>query len=363
MSFNVEEYIHKAESCGRTSEFIAKTVEYAENLIGKGLPVIFSTNHLSEYVGIPYGDLKYIINNRDKFYKFYEIKKRTGGLRQIVVPHLNLRMVQQFINLEILQKVPINRNAHGFINKKSIRTNAVQHIDKEAILNLDLLKFFDSISERRVYGIFKSLGYTNNLSIDLAKLSTVVLPNDYYNKFSECQLKLYRELVPENTAVMPQGASTSPALSNIILRRLDHRFDKLSQKLNVSYTRYADDITFSGNFNALPSIKLLKHIIKTEGFFINWDKVGIYKKGRRQIVTGLTVSNGVHVHRNFKKEIKKHIYCCRVFGVQEHLKYCKLDDKGLYKEWLLGKIYYINSIEPKAAEKFLQDFFTIEWPI
>jgi RNA-directed DNA polymerase len=363
MSFSIEEYIINAERIGRSSSFITETVKYAENLIGKGLPVIFSTHHLGEYIGVSYKDLIYLINNRSELYKFYEIKKRNGGLRQIVVPHLNLKLAQQYINSEILQKVPISSNACGFTKNKSILSNAVPHINKNAILNVDLLKFFDSISEQRVYGIFKSLGYAKNLAIDLARLVTVELPEDYYNKFSENHLQLYRALIPNGTAVLPQGASTSPALSNIILRRLDYRLTKLAAKHDISYSRYADDITFSGNKENLPKLDMLKCIIREEGFYINWDKVGIYRKGTKQTVTGLTVSNGVHIHRGFKKEIKKHIYCCKTFGVKQHLAFLELEDKGLYKEWLLGKIFFVKSIEKEVAEKMLTDFLKIEWPV
>ena len=136
---------------------------------------------------------------------------------------------------------------------------------------------------------------------------------------------------------------------------------KLSLKLNVQYSRYADDITFSGNLDDLPKIKLLRKIIKNEGFNINWDKVGIYKKGRKQIVTGLTVSNNVHVPKAFKKEVKKHIYCCTKFGVINHLSYLKLDDTNFYKEWLLGKILFIKSIEPEIGYKLLADYNNIDW--
>ncbi len=364
MPFSQDEYIAKAKSNGHSQEFIDITVAYAQNLVAKNLPVIFTTEHLSSILDIPILELSILINQRNKFYKFYQIKKKNGkGFRQIVAPFNNLRVIQQYINEEILSKIPLHESATGFTKGKSILNNALPHKNKKAILKLDLLKYFDSIYERRVYGIFKSIGYAKNLSYDLAILTTVELPQEYLKTFEEKELKSYREIVPKISCVLPQGAPTSPTLSNLILRRLDLRLSKLAEKLKVDYSRYADDITFSGEVENLPKIKLLRYIIRDEGLNINWKKVGIYKKGRRQIVTGLTVSNDVHIHRNFKKEVKKHIYGCSNFGVENHLKFMKLENIHLYKEWLLGKIYYINSIEPETAKKMLNDFNKIVWTI
>lgn len=362
MTFSRDNYIAAAKAYGHSQEFIETTVAYAENLVSKNLPVIFSLEHMAMILNIDIVELKRIIAKRENHYKYYQIKKRNGkGFRQIISPHNNLRVIQQFINIEIISKIPISKFATGFCKGKSILDNARPHQNKQAILNLDLLKFFDTITERRVYGIFKSLGYAKNLCVDIAKLTTVKLPVSYFLTFSEKELKSYNEIVPKGASVLPQGAPTSPALSNLILRRLDRRLSNLADKLNVSYSRYADDLTFSGEVNGLPKIKLIRHIVKDEGFCINWNKVGVYHKGRRQMVTGLTVSNNTHVHRNFKKDVKKHIYACLNFGVENHLKFLKIEDKHFYKEWLLGKIYFIRAIEPKQANDMLADFNKILW--
>ena len=322
---------------------------------------IFSLLHFSKIVGVSYYEINEIISNKDKYYKFYQIKKRKGGFRQIIVPFSNLRILQNFILINILNSRGVHDAAKGFVKGKSILDNALPHKNQPAILNLDLLKFFDTINEKRIFGIFKAMGYASNLAYDFAQITTVRLPIEYLNTFNPKEKKAYERLVNNNLGVLPQGAPTSPALSNLVMRRLDNRLFKLSLKLNVKFTRYADDITFSGDLNNLPKINLLKQIIKDEGFNVNWEKVGIYKKGRKQIVTGLTVSNDVHVPRTFKKIVKKHIYCCLKFGVTNHLNYQKLDDKNFYKEWLLGKILFIKSIEPEVGFKLLQEYNNIDW--
>jgi len=162
--------------------------------------------------------------------------------------------------------------------------------------------------------------------------------------------------------VLPQGASTSPVISNIILRKLDSRLSKMASSRGIQYSRYADDMTFSGERKNFPPITLLREVIREEGFLLHPQKIGFHKKGRRQLVTSLTVSNGVHVDRSFKKKVAKHIYCCITFGVENHLKYLGIPEQGFYREWLLGKIYYIYSIERETAHKLLKEFNKIDWP-
>lgn len=364
MTFNEELFIKVSKLRNHSNDFIKETVDYANNLKIRNLPVIFSLKHFSLIINVDYDELIKIISIRSSLYKFYQIKKKNGkGFRQIVVPYNNLRYIQDYIKCEILDKIPVHDSATGFVKGKSIYDNARKHANKEEVLNIDLFKFFDTITEKRIYGIFKSLGYAKNLSLDFAKLTTIFLPDEYLNSFKSKERELYNQIVQDGECVLPQGAPTSPVLSNLITRRLDFRMSCLADKLNVNYSRYADDITFSGNYNTVPSFSLLAKIIEDEGFKINWDKAKISRKGRLQMVTGLTVSNDIHVHRKFKKEVKKHIYACLNFGVDNHLKHIQKEDVGHYKEWLAGKIYFINSIEPEYAKKLLDDYNKIIWMI
>lgn len=361
MSFSPELFTELARQERRSEEFIDACLQYARVLEEKNLPVIFSTAHLGVILGI--NDLQVIIRNRNFNYKFYQIRKKNGGVRQIVAPHSELKNIQRYIQTAILSKVEFESPATGFVAGKSIHSNALPHAGAQAILNVDLSKFFDSINERRVYGIFRGIGYATNLAVDLAKICTVELPEEYFTSFTPDELNAYKRLVKPGEAVLPQGAPTSPALSNLVLRRLDRRLNGLAKIHKIQYTRYADDITFSGSLTDLPMLKLLRHIIKSENININWNKVKVAKKGRRQMVTGLTISDGIHVPRSLKKEIRKHIYCCTKFGVEAHLKYIKMSGKKFYKEWLLGKIFYVNAVEPDAAEKLLNEFNLIDWPL
>ena len=346
-------------------EFIEETLKYAEILETQDLPVIFSTLHLSMLVGVNFQIIKGIISNTNSHYTHYEIKKRKGGKRPISSPRRTLKKIQTWINTEILSKIEINENAYGFVPKKSIADNAKTHIGQECILNIDLLDFFDSIPEKRIYGIFKAFGYHTNLAVDLAKLCTSKRKTLTKVSFSlDSSTKISTESLIEKT-FLPQGAVTSPSLSNIVARRLDKRLSGYAGKNNLKYSRYADDITLSGNGENIIKISALDKIVREEGFQINSKKTKLFKKeANKKIVTGLIVSDTVRIPKKFKKEVERHLFFCQKYGVESHIKYLENKysyEKGYFKDWLRGKICFIFMVEPQEGEKLFEKFNNIEW--
>jgi RNA-directed DNA polymerase len=362
MDFPRNLYIETANNEGHSPKFLSETLSYIDNLTAKQLPVIFSLKHFSILIGMELSDVIKIIANRNNHYSYYLIKKKKGGFRRIVSPYKDLKFMQSWIKENILDKVEASQQATGFIKGKSILNNAKSHENSSVILNLDLSNFFESITEKRVFGIFKSLGYSKNLAIEFAKICTAQMSEEKYDAIPQEKQEYFQEIYQLKESVLVQGAPTSPALSNLVCRRLDLRLSKLSNKLGINYSRYADDITFSGNDNNLPSLDIIKKIINDEDFQINWNKVGKYKKGQRQIVTGLLIDGKVRVPKSFKKEIYRHLHFCSKYGAFSHFqRICP--DKGYRKEWLLGKIYFIYAIEPDEAKKMLKIANTINWEI
>jgi len=353
-----------------SDEFIEETLAYAEVLEKQNLPVIFSTKHLSLLIGIEYAKVEYLIFTREKHYQYYEIKKKRGGKRPISSPHRTLKLVQKWINENILANIEVHKSAFGFCANKSILNNAKVHIGQDFILNIDLLKFFDTIIENRVYGIFKALGYHNNLSVDLAKLCTVCKKesiDDYFELFIRKGNKKLNNTFKDKST-LPQGAPTSPSLSNFIARRLDIRLSGYALKNNLKYSRYADDITFSWNEDSNLKKSTIFKIIKEEGFFVNWKKIKFYgKSSNKRIVTGLMVSNEVKIPKKFKKEIERHLFFCEKYGVKSHLEYLikKYPNKnlGYFREWMEGKIRFIYMIEPIEGAKLFEKYNNIDWGI
>lgn len=362
MDFPRNLFIENARREGHSDEYLTNTLEYIDALKEKNLPVIFSLQHFSKLVGVEIDNVKRIIESRRYHYSYYLIKKKKNGYRRIVSPHKPIKFLQDWIKINILDKVDVHPCATGFVKGKSILDNAKVHENSDVILNLDLVNFFESITERRIYGIFHSLGYCKNLSVEFAKICTVNISKDKYEALSEIEQEYFLHLFETNEAVLIQGASTSPSLSNLVCKRLDYRFSALANKQGVSYSRYADDITFSGAQGYLPSINLLKKIIKDEDFNINWKKYGIYKNGQRQLVTGLLINEKVRVTKKYKKEIYRHLFFCEKYGAASHFNRIS-PDKGYRREWLLGKILFVNSIEPDEAKKMFEIIKQINWEI
>ena len=363
MSFSRESYLKEAEAQHRSPEFIEVTLAYADRLSAQDMPVIFSAKHLALVFELKLYELRDIADFRGRFYTFYSIRKRRGGVRQLSVPFSNVKKIQAWLHKMILVKIPLEEAAMGFRSGRSIKQNATPHAGKKFVLNIDLLKFFDSITEYQVYKVFANAGYAENLALEMAKICTVPLSIDYYASFSAKEQVLFKRNFERQIGVLPQGAPSSPALANIIASGLDVKLSELAKSKGCTFTRYADDITFSTDaYEQLPKFKELTGIIREAGFFVNWEKAKIFKSGQRQLVTGLTITHGVNVPKNYRKDVARHIHFCLKFGPEAHLLKIGNKEKKFYKDWLEGRILYISSINPNAGKKLLSDFHRIKWP-
>lgn len=208
--------------------------------------------------------------------------------------------------------------AEGFIPKdkddiRNIVTNARRHARSKWLINVDIQNFFDSIKYDSVWEYFSKFGYEEQVVDVLTKICTYQ----------------YR---------LPQGAPTSPMLSNLIVQSMDDAFEELASKCNCIYSRYADDITLSGNSDSnMPSIRDIYKIVYAHHFRPNKKKTKICFSCDRQMVTGLTITDGVHVPKKYRKDVWKELYCCKKFGVASHIAY-RHPDQGMYRQWLLGEL-------------------------
>jgi RNA-directed DNA polymerase len=368
MSFPFKQFIETAKEQSKSQEFIDACIEYAEKLTVRELPVLFSLEHLaiemgiqSDYLRILNGDAKgdrFSAGYEHKYerYNYFKLRKRNGTYREIMAPSKDLKYI---LDSKYSSSISVTRYCKGFRKKISIFDNAKVHENADVILKVDLLKFYDTITEKRVYGIFKAMGYARNLSYSLAKLTTAKHRPSYWDGFDEKSTATLYQLLGQKPPILPQGAPTSPMLANIAATNMDKRFEALAKKMKFKYSRYADDLTFSiAKDGQLPSLKLITRIVNNERFFINTDKTSYMKKGSKQYVTGLTTTNGVNVSKIKRKEIAEHIYYCRKFGVQNHLARNAKDFPNYnwlkYHNWLYGHICFIKSINKKASEKLFE---------
>jgi hypothetical protein len=264
-----------------------------------GLPLLPDVKALAAAIGVPVAELRFLAYERAlsrvSHYQRFLIPKKSGGSRQISAPMPRLKRTQYWILDNILAKVPVHAAAHGFVPGRSILTNAAPHTGREVVVNLDLKDFFPTLSWRRVRGKFQGLGYSGAVATVLALICTE--PDT-----DEIELDGQRLFVRKGPRRLPQGAPTSPALTNLICLRLDKRLTGLAAKLGFTYTRYADEMTFSASGEAAEKtgtlLKAVQAIVAAEGFAVHPSKTRIMRSHRRQEVTGLVVNERAGVPRD-----------------------------------------------------------------
>lgn len=332
--------IEKAYEIGYISEEDKLLIEeYTQRLTENDVPIIYNLRHLRQILNINKREQELFFGNRrNKLYRTFEIPKKSGGTRVIEAPTDKLKNIQLWIKEEILDKFPPSEYAKGFRKNISICDNAMPHVGKPLVMNMDLKDFFPSIKYGEVYKIFKYIGYTDGVSKLLTKLCT------------------------NSRNVLPQGSPASPALSNLISLKLDKRLSSLAKCIGAQYTRYADDITFSGNVTIKKYEKLIRKIIFEEGYDVNEDKFRLQYSHQRQEVTGLVVNSKISVSKNLIVELENAIYYCKKYGVVNHMIHSRIE-KGFYKEHLYGIAYFINMIDKEKGQKYLSELDEIDWPL
>jgi len=306
-----------------------------------GVPAIASVAALAQLVGVTTDQLAALMRPGTKpgsAYIEFEIPKAKGGTRRIAAPRMALRRVQRKILDEILAKIPMHDACHGFVTGRSTVTNATPHVGAALVLKVDLRDFFPTVHYRRVRGLFEFLGYSTDVANALAGLTT------------------YRPVLPDGSVgwpgVLPQGAPTSPALANLACRRLDQRLAKLAEKVGATYTRYADDLTFS--FAKPPEVALgrflwwVDAICDREGFLERPDKRRVLRPKHQQRVCGIVVNEAIHVPRADKKRFRAILHNCQKHGVASQAK-----GRPDFAAYLAGYAAYVHMVEPERGAKLV----------
>ncbi|MCS3797915.1 reverse transcriptase domain-containing protein [Niastella sp. OAS944] len=268
------------------------------------LPVFNNENELANAIGIPLKELRFLSFNRRvstiSHYRKFFIPKKSGGKRMISAPMPRLKHVQYWILENILNKVAVHPAVHGFALQRSIISNAQPHVGKEVVVNVDVKDFFPSIHYKRVKGLLQQLGYSEKIAVILALLCTEAVTE-------EVAIDGRNYFVQKGNRVLPQGAPTSPAITNILCYQLDKRLQGLANKTKCSYTRYADDVTFSFNSpdtNAQQLVWRIKKVLADEGFTVHPEKIRIMRKGTHQEVTGVVVNEKLGLSRKKLRQFR-----------------------------------------------------------
>ena len=296
-------------------------------------------------------------------YNYRVLTKTSGGLRMIEAPKAHLKMMQRQILTEILDHVPVHEAAHGFVRGRSIRSFAAPHVGRRVVLRMDLEDFFPSIAGRRVQAFFRAAGYPESVADLLGALCAnaaprgawATVPLGYDSAMLFEALKLYAR--PH----LPQGAPTSPALANVCAYRVDCRLSALAKAAGATYTRYADDLAFSGDaefdrgverFAARAASMLLE-----EGFCVQHRKTRVMRQGVRQYLAGLVVNARVNTVRADYERLKATLHNCIQHGPESQNR----EGHAAFRQHLEGRVEFVASVHAQRGERLRAMLRQIAW--
>ena len=265
-------------------------------------------------------------NNLEKHYHTVCIPKSDGNQRKLSVPDLILKSVQKSIADHLLIQYPISKYAKAYKVGSSVQKNARPHVGKKKVLKLDIEGFFDHIWYSQVKDkVFNQEKYSEPIRVLLTMLC--------YYKDS-----------------LPQGAPTSPAITNIIMYDFDETVGAFCNEKSIAYTRYCDDMTFSGDFDEKEVISLVKNELSKLGLHLKNRKTSVIPAIKRQRVTGIVVNEKVNVAKEYKKKIRQELYYIRKFGLDGHLHKIGMSDREKYVLSLRGRIAFVLQTIPNDGE-------------
>ncbi|MGK9173291.1 reverse transcriptase family protein [Yokenella regensburgei] len=322
---------------------LADTAHNEARLRAQHLPLLADSQALASAMGITLNELRFLCFQKNvsriNHYRRFTLAKKSGGERLISAPMPRMKRAQYWILDNILNRVTLHDAAHGFVNGRNILSNALPHVNQAIVVNLDMENFFPTVNYRRVRGMFRQLGYAGQLATELALLTTEP-------EVEQVMLDGETWYVQEDNRLLPQGAPTSPAISNIICRRLDSRLQAMARKLGFVYTRYADDMTFSSAQSTANVQQLLwrcRQIVKDEGFTLHPAKTRVMRKSQKQEVTGIVVNEKPSLDRKTLKRFRALLFQIAKDGTEG-------------KRWGAGELMaslegYANFVAMVAPEK------------
>ncbi len=306
------------------------------------LPTWKTEEDVANALGISLKELWFFAIHRERerqpHYVTFAIPKRSGGKRLIMAPKRRLKAIQRKLLALLVEKLPVSENAHAFRRGRSIRTGAEPHVGKRFVLKLDLKDFFPSVTVTRVRGLLIAYGYSFPVATTLSVLMT-----EAERQPVEVDGEIFH--VPVGLRHCVQGAPTSPGICNAMLLRLDHRLAGLAKKHGLVYTRYADDLSFSGDLDRAAAHRIrmtANRIVEEEGFVVNPEKTRLMGKGSRQAVTGVIVNEILGLSRQERRRLRASQHGLRALGDGDHEK---------MQRQIRGKLAYLAMLNPQQAER------------
>jgi hypothetical protein len=338
------------------------------------VPAIETEGELVRWLGIELNELQWFADlgglaarpgasPKARNYSYRILSKRSGAIRLIEAPKSRLKEVQRKVLAEILEHVPPHPGAHGFVKGRSIKTFTAPHVGQSVVLKMDLQDFFPSFQAARIQTVFRTVGYPERVADLLGGLCCTVTPRELWKQVphdeNKAQWRESRELHARTH--LPQGAPTSPALANICCYRADCRLAGLAKSAGAEYSRYADDLAFSGGEAFARGVERFSShvaaILMDEGFVVNFHKTRIMRQGVRQRLTGIVVNHHANVTRVEFDRLKAILTNCVRYGPGSQNR----NGHPQFRRHLDGKVGFVEMVNPARGEKLRRLFTQISW--
>ena len=337
------------------------------------IPAIESTGDLAKWLGLDPAELRWFADLKGLAYKenceplrhyhYRVLSKRFGSIRLIEAPKPRLKDLQRQILLWILEKIPPHPTVHGFVKGRSIETFVAPHVGRRVVLRMDLRDFFPMLGGPRIQNLFRTLGYPEVVADLLGGICTNATPGDVWTEIAQdigpVAIGELRRFYARPH--LPQGAPTSPALANLCCYRVDCRLTALAKSASAAYTRYADDLAFSGDE---PFEKCVERfglhvaaILREEDFRLNNRKTRIMRQGVRQHLAGLVTNQRPNVARRDFDQLKAILTNCVRLGPESQNR----EGHPHFRAHLEGRLAFVTMINPEKGTRLRRIFERIEW--
>ncbi len=374
----VAEVLRRAERRRRSIPVPVHRIPTTTAMVGCTYPVqrLDHVGQLADALQLTESELAWFADNRGMnrrsssralhHYRSGWVASGGGRVRLLEAPLPRLKSIQRFILRALIGPVPVHPAAHGFVPGRSVRTGARPHVGAEVVISLDLESFFAAVTAARVFGVFRAAGFPEPVAYTLTGLCTHASPVAVLSKMpsaldgaadNAARFRLRRALAAPH---LPQGAPTSPQLANLCAFGLDRRLAGLAGATGVVYTRYADDLTFSGDIAGAPRRRLVAAVEKTvrsEGFVVNQAKTRIRTRADRQSVTGVVVNERTTVPRGEYDRLRAILHNCAAHGPAGQNRASVPD----FRSHLRGRIAWVGSLDPERGRRLQGVFDRIDW--
>ncbi|HMF78778.1 MAG TPA: reverse transcriptase family protein [Bryobacteraceae bacterium] len=332
------------------------------------VPVIESVGGLADWLFLNPGGLDWFADlkglgysQKDRpllqHYHYRILAKPSGSMRLIEVPKPRLKELQRQILAELLEKIPPHAAAHGFRKGRSIRTFAAPHVGKRVVLRMDLQDFFPSITGARIQTLFRAAGYPEAVADRLGGICTNATPREIWNE----SVALWETRKLYARPHLPQGAPTSPALANLCAYRFDCRLDGLAKAAGAEYTRYADDLAFSGDEAFERRVEWFSAraagILREEDFTVHLRKTRIMRQSVRQHLAGLVTNQRINVRRTDFDLLKAILTNCIRHGPESQNR----GGHASFRSHLEGRVGFVETIHPAKGQRLRTILESIRW--